>query len=204
MPLTWAETTIPKGRALALDSTGNAYITGFTSSTNFPPPSSIQAVFGGGPFDAYVAKLNPGGTALAYAHPLPLGGINDDEGHGIGVDSAGNAYVTGSTSSVNFPTLNPFQAFGGGTDAFVAELNPTGLALSYSSYLGGSGNEAGNGIALDSGRRSVYPHGHHQFPQFPAGEPFSGLLRRRDFRRVCLENPKSHPHRNQQPYSHPH
>ena len=72
-------------------------------------------------------------------------------GYGIAVDSSGNAYVTGSTCSTDFPTMNPLQpANGGGDDAFVTKLNPTGSALVYSTYLGGSGSDVGNGIAVDS------------------------------------------------------
>ena len=122
-----------------MDSAGNAYVTGSTTSTNFPTASPLQAVFGGGMLlgDAFVAKLNPAGSALVYS--TYLGGSGDDFGQGIAVDSSGNAYVTGSTYSTDFPTANPLQAvFGGGIDAFVAKLNPTGSALVYSTYLGGS------------------------------------------------------------------
>jgi hypothetical protein len=85
-----------------------------------------------------------------------LGGSGDDNliafPWGIlAVDNLGNAYVTGGTTSTNFPTVHPVQATsGGGYDAYVAKLNPTGSALIYSTYLGGTGDDIGRGIAVDS------------------------------------------------------
>jgi hypothetical protein len=136
------------GSGIAVDTSGNAYITGSTDSTNFPTVSPLQAVPGGSG-DAFVAKLNAAGSALLYS--TYLGGNFADSGSGIAVDSSGNAYVTGSTSSTNFPTANPLHAAPGGSgDAFVAKLNATGSALMYSTYLGGSGIDQGSGIAVDS------------------------------------------------------
>jgi uncharacterized protein (TIGR03437 family) len=133
---------------IAVDSFGNAYVTGTTGSTNFPTASSLQATYGGGG-DAFVAKLNAAGSALVYS--TYLGGYGSDQGFGIAVDSFGNAYVTGITSG-NFPTASPFQAShgGGGPETFVAKLNAVGSALVYSTYLGGSGEDYGDGIAVDS------------------------------------------------------
>ena len=108
------------GNGIAVDSSGNAYVTGYTNSTNFPTANPLQAVYGGCG-DAFVAKLNPGGSALVYS--TYLGGSSDDRGYGIAVDSSGNAYVTGYTDSTNFPTANPLQAFSGGFyDAFVTKI----------------------------------------------------------------------------------
>src|SRR5207245_1058594 len=117
------------------------------SSTNFPTASPLQAANGGGIEDAFVSKLNPTGSALDYS--TYLGGSGVDAGNGIAVDALGSAYVTGSTSSTNFPTASPLQAANGGglEDAFVSKLNPTGSALDYSTYLGGSGGDGGDGIA---------------------------------------------------------
>src|SRR5439155_14687294 len=79
-----------------------------------------------------------------------LGGSGDDQGLGIAVDGAGNTYATGSTLSTNFPLQNPFQnTYQGSTDVFVSKLNPFGNMLIYSTYVGGSGNDQGNGIAVD-------------------------------------------------------
>jgi hypothetical protein len=141
---------IDAGLGIAVDSAGNAYVTGFTGSFNFPTtPGAFQTASGGG-CDAFVTKLNATGTALAYS--TYLGGGGSDEGCGIAVDSAGNAYVTGFTYSTNFPTTpGAFQtASGGAADAFVTKVNATGTALVYSTFLGGSSLDQGSGIAVDS------------------------------------------------------
>src|SRR5207253_7212460 len=100
--------------------------------------------------------LNPTGSALYYS--TYLGGSGGDAGDGIAVDALGSAYVTGITSSTNFPTASPLQAANGGgsDDAFVSKLNPTGSALSYSTYLGGSGGDRKSGVDGDAlGRADV-------------------------------------------------
>jgi hypothetical protein len=140
------------GQGIAVDSVGNAYVTGWTTSTNFPTMSPFQPTYGGGHYwgDAFVAKINPTGSAFVYS--TYLGGSDDDGGIGIAADSAGNAYVAGYTYSTNFPTMNPLQAANGGgghADAFVAKLNPVGSALVYSTYLGGSEHDISYGIAID-------------------------------------------------------
>ncbi len=136
------------GNAIAVDSAGNAYVTGMTNSTNFPTVNALQSTYVAAEDTAFVAKLNPSGSALVYS--TYLGGNSFDSGNGIAVDSAGNAYVTGETASTNFPTVNAFQPSNSGEDAFVAELNPSGSALVYSTYLGGNGENSGNGIVVDS------------------------------------------------------
>jgi hypothetical protein len=144
------------GTGIAVDPTGSAYVGGNTHSTNFPTtPGAFQSAFGGGPFDAFVARLDPVGAVLVYS--TYLGGSGDDEGFGLAIDASGNVYVTGSTTSTNFPTTpGAFQTSFGGVgssgfgDAFVTELNPTGSALVYSTYLGGSDDDAGASIALDT------------------------------------------------------
>jgi uncharacterized repeat protein (TIGR01451 family) len=135
--------------AIDVDTAGNAYVTGYTSSTNFPTANAVQAA-NAGTFDVFVTKLNATGTALVYS--TYLGGSSDDAVQAIAVDLSGNAYVTGYTQSLNFPTANAIQAaFGGGVrDAFVTKLNAAGSALVYSSYLGGSGNDQGAEIDVDS------------------------------------------------------
>ena len=148
-----------QGRGIAVDSAGNAYVTGITRSTeaSFPATVGPDLTFNGPGGDAFVAafvaKVNPGGTALVYAGYI--GGARGDQGRGIAVDSAGNAYVTGFTSSTeaSFPvTVGPDLTFNGGVfdaDAFVAKVNPGGTALVYAGYIGGSGNDFGSGIAVD-------------------------------------------------------
>ncbi len=165
-----------QGSGIAVDSSGNAYVTGGTQSTNFPTASPLQAVFGGSSSDeeAFVAKLNPAGSALVYS--TYLGGSGPDYGYGIAVDSLGNAYVTGYTDSTNFPTANPLQAVSGGSgaiftgDVFVAKLNPAGSALVYSTYLGGSGDDVGYGIAVDS-LGNAYVTGYTTSTNFPTASP---------------------------------
>ena len=145
------------GNGIAVDPSGNAYVTGVTTSpgSGFPGTagSSIQNTFGGGDGDAFVAKLNPAGTAILYS--TYLGGSGVDIGIGIAVDPAGNAYVSGETNTPGsgFPGTagSPIQSTfaGGGRDAFVTKLNATGTALVYSTYLDGSGGEICRGIAVD-------------------------------------------------------
>ncbi len=142
------------GYGIAVDSAGNAYVTGNTGSsqTSFPVTVGPDLTYNGGSYgDAFVAKVNPDGTALVYAGYI--GGGGSDYGNGIAVDSAGNAYVTGTTGSpeTSFPVLGgPGLTFNGNFDAFVAKVNPAGSALVYAGYIGGSGNDNGNGIAVDS------------------------------------------------------
>jgi Ca2+-binding RTX toxin-like protein len=142
---------------IGLDPSGNAYLTGETrsSAATFPEtPGAFQTANAGPGFDAFVAKLNPAGTALVYA--TYLGGAGEvDRGTGIDADAAGNAYLTGRTTSTaaTFPeTPGAFQPenAGGPVDAFVAKVNPTGTALGYASFLGGSAVDAGHDIAVDA------------------------------------------------------
>ncbi len=128
--------------AIAVDGAGNAYVTGSTSSANFPlanafQPSLAETFFTG---DAFATKLSSSG-ALAYS--TYLGGNNSDTGNGIAVDASGNAYIAGSTTSNNFPTVNPIQPTNLG--GFVSKLNNLGSGLVYSTYFGNS-----RGIAVDS------------------------------------------------------
>jgi len=157
------------GSGIAVDTVGNAYVTGGASSSNFPTKNPLQLNLGGGQ-DAFVTKLDPIGSALVYS--TFLGGSASDGGSGIAVDAGGNAYVTGSTTSSNFPTKNALQPTPGGSDdAFVTKLDPTGSALVYSTYLGGSGSDGGSGIAVDSGENAYVTGGTASF-DFPTANPF--------------------------------
>jgi hypothetical protein len=167
------------GRGLAIDSPGNAYITGSTTSTNFPLANAFQSTYGGaGNFsfvgDAFVTKINPAGTALVYS--TYLGGNGDDEGSAIALDSAGNAYIAGSTASTNFPLANAFQSTYGGDgefefgDVFVTKINPAGTALVYSTYLGGAGSDYGRAIAVGSSGEA-YITGSVTSTNFPIANP---------------------------------
>src|SRR5437773_1769557 len=140
-----------QGFGIAVDVVGNAYVTGFTGSSDFPTTVGAFQPAIAGIFDVFVTKVNPTGTALVYS--TYLGGSDDDKGKGIAVDTQGNAYVTGSTSSTDFPTTAAaFQTTsgGGGVDAFVAKLDATGTSLLYSTFLAGSGGGFANGIAVDA------------------------------------------------------
>ncbi|MGA3203099.1 MAG: SBBP repeat-containing protein [Bryobacteraceae bacterium] len=136
-----------QGAAIAVDSLGQAYVTGFTSSSNFPLVSSNRGAIGGST-TAFALKLNAAGNTLLYSGYI--GGTNYEVGTAIAVDGNGNAYLAGNTESSNFPTLNPTQAaIGGAIDAFITKLNSAG-AITFSTFLGGGGNENAGGIAVDS------------------------------------------------------
>ncbi len=157
--------------AITLDSSGNAYVAGYTESTNFPTANAFQSNYGGGDSDAFVLKLNASGTGLAYSTFLGgSGGI--DYATGIAVGSSNTAYVVGATESTNFPTSNPYQASNSGSfDGFVANLNASGNGLAYSTYLGGSGDDLGYGIAVDfSG--NAYVTGYTDSSNFPTASPY--------------------------------
>ena len=155
-----------RGFGIAVDSAGNAYIAGYTASTNFPTtPGAFQSNLAGSG-NVFVTKMNPYGSALVYS--TYLGGSGTDSGYRIAVDSAGNAYLNGTTNSTNFPMMTPLQAtYGGGIyDTFVSKLNPTGSALVYSTYLGGSGTDYGQGIAIDTAG-NAYVTGQTTSTNFP-------------------------------------
>ena len=137
------------GRGIAVDSSGCAYVTGTTSSADFPTQNPFQGTIAGG-YDVFVTKLSSSGNSLIYSTFLGGSGYYNDVGRGIAVDSSGCAYVTGSTGSLDFPTQNPFQRIGRGrTTAFITKLSSSGNSLIYSTFLGGDSN-AGSGIAVDS------------------------------------------------------
>ncbi|GIM46468.1 hypothetical protein DNHGIG_20170 [Collibacillus ludicampi] len=138
------------GLDIAVDASGNAYVTGSTESSDFPTtPGAFQTTLAGGS-DVFVTKLNSSGTALIYS--TYLGGSLDDDGFDIAVDPLRNAYVTGSTQSLNFPhTPGAFQTtLAGEYDVFVTKLNPSGSTLVYSTFLGGSGEDESFGITVDA------------------------------------------------------
>ena len=161
------------GSAVALDPAGSAYIVGVTNSTNFPTVSPFQAAKGAQD-DAFVAKINPAGSAWVYA--TYLGGNNEDQGNGIAVDASGNAYLTGYTASTNFPVQSAFRGSNTGVvDAFVTKLNPAGSALVYSTYLGGSALDFGTAIAVDSSG-SAYVTGIVTSDDFPLASPIDATI----------------------------
>lgn len=130
---------------VAVDAQGNSYIAGFTRSANFPVRAPVQGILTG-QVSAFAMKINAGGSAVEWATYLGT----DSQAAGIAVDAAGSAHVAGTVTGA-FPMLNPFQGLrGGGTDGFIAKLSPSGSALVYSSYLGGTDEDTPSGVGLDA------------------------------------------------------
>src|ERR1700687_1294803 len=174
-------TTTTRSSGLAIDSAGNAYLTGWTTSTSFPTtPGAFQTICDDGnacayDCDTFVSKLNPTGSGLVYS--TYLGGSGAEIGSGISIDNASCAYVTGETLSTNFPTTpGAFQTTnytsGYDWDGFVSKLNPTGSGLVYSTYLGGTdmGTTFIYGIAVDSSGEA-YVAGYTSSTHFPTVNP---------------------------------
>ncbi|MDY6852951.1 MAG: SBBP repeat-containing protein, partial [Thermodesulfobacteriota bacterium] len=159
------------GQGLGLDSSGNVFVTGHTDSADFPTAAPYQDSLSGGR-DAFVAKLNDTGTVLVYS--TYLGGSGDDNAQALAVSSSGAAHITGSTTSQDFPTAGYQNSFGGRSDAFVTRFNTTGQTLVYSTYLGGSGDDFGSDIALDSSG-NAYLAGFTGSADFPETSPSQAL-----------------------------
>ena len=138
------------GNKIVVDANNNTYITGETTSLNFPTsPSTIDNTHSGGMNDVFVAKLNAAGDDLVYS--TYLGGGGEDYSYGIALDAGGNAYITGETWSSNFPTVNAYDSNKwGNTDVFITKLNAAGDDLVYSTYLGGIAEDYGYGITVDA------------------------------------------------------
>jgi phage baseplate assembly protein gpV len=167
------------GNAIAVDGRGNIYVAGSTTSVDFPKVSPVQGVPGGGA-DAFAAKIAADGSHVVYA--TYLGGTGFDEARGIAVDGVGNAYVTGTTESPDFPNRNALQsrcvwAERGGCagEAFVAKLSAEGSAILYSTYLGGSGGDSGAAITVDAGG-NAYVAGVTSSIDFPLARPVQPAL----------------------------
>jgi hypothetical protein len=162
-----------EGFTIAVDTSGKAYLTGVTSSADFSTTrGSFQTTYGGGNSDAFVAKIDPkksGAASLIYS--TFLGGSGDENLQNflrdiLALDGDGNVYVTGTTTSIDFPTKDAVQATsGGGFDAFVSKLNAKGSRLVYSTYLGGSGDDFGRGIAV--AKENAYITGQTSSADFP-------------------------------------
>lgn len=164
------------GYGIAVDSASNAYVTGWSNSSNFPvtqgafqPQLGLNAVSDGYIYeDAFVAKLNATGSAFVYS--TYLGGGHSDEGRKIAVDPGGNAYVVGWTAGP-FPLVTPMQAFMGARDGFISKLDASGHSLVYSTYLGGSRDDIAQGVAVDASG-SAYVVGWTDSVNFPAASPW--------------------------------
>jgi hypothetical protein len=155
--------------SVALDGQGNVYVAGGTNAPDFYVVNALQPKPGGG-YDAFLFKLDSG---FNVAYITFLGGAEEDYASAVAVDARGNVYVAGSTASTNFPTASPLQSsLAGKTDGFVTELNPSGTAYIYSTYLGGheSSVEALYAIAVD-GAGNAYVTGETTAADYPTVNP---------------------------------
>ncbi|MBI4280659.1 SBBP repeat-containing protein, partial [Candidatus Uhrbacteria bacterium] len=154
----------PPGRGIAIDSSGNVFITGSTNSIDFPVVSAFQSAYGGGIMDAIVAKINSTGSALVYA--TYLGGSDFDEGAALAIDTGGAAYAAGNTASSNFPLVNALDNTRNGLDGFLTKLDATGASAVYSTFLGGSSIDSAYGLAVDTSG-NAYVVGNTDSANFP-------------------------------------
>ncbi|MCX6827179.1 MAG: SBBP repeat-containing protein, partial [candidate division Zixibacteria bacterium] len=162
------------GYGIAIDGSGAAYLTGWTASLNFPTHNAYQATHQGDNYDAFVTKLSSDGDMLVYSTYLGGSGI-DNRGLDIAVDAFGSAYVTGTTYSTDFPAFSAYQGTNQGSgDAFVTKFSSSGSNLVYSTYLGGSANDEGNGIAVN-GSGSAYVTGFTESSNFPTVNYYQGI-----------------------------
>jgi hypothetical protein len=164
------------GFAIGADAGGNAYVCGVTNpGSNFPLKNPIQGSFGGGQADSFLVKLDAAGQELFGTF---FGGNGDESCQRMVVDAVGNSYFTGNTSSTVFPLVNAVQnSFGGGTsDTWIAQVNPAGTAIAFSSFLGGTGAEAGSGIGLDAGG-NIYVAMPTNSPNLPLVAPVQAVNR---------------------------
>jgi len=149
---------------IAVDAAGQAYVSGYTASIDFPVSSNaFQSSYGGGDFDGFFARLNAAGSQLVYA--TYLGGMGNDTAFAVALDPAGDVYLTGQTQSSNFPLFQALQAASSESDAFVVKLNASSQVL-YSTYLGATGLTTGTGIAADAAG-NAYVAGYTNAPDFP-------------------------------------
>lgn len=141
-------------RAVAVDASGAAYVAGTTGSADFPLQSPYRSVMVGG-MEAFVTKIAASGSALIYS--TFVGGLGADDGYGVAVDSSGNAYLTGTTNSSDFPvTPGVVQSRKKGLyDAFVTKIGPAGNSLVYSTFIGGTGDECGTGISVSTANEAI-------------------------------------------------
>jgi hypothetical protein len=155
------------GSSITVDDSGDAYVTGFTDSNNFPlTPGAYDSSFNGSTSDVFITKIDSSGTSLVYS--TYLGGSSTEFGRGIVIDTNGNAYIAGSTGSSDFPTTpSAYDTTFSNGDAFVTKINATGSALVYSTFIGGSDGESSLSISKDDSD-NVYITGDTASSDFPA------------------------------------
>ncbi|HEY6339878.1 MAG TPA: SBBP repeat-containing protein [Bryobacteraceae bacterium] len=165
-----ADDTQARASGVALDSNGNIYLAGETDSASFPTLNAIQKTYGGGVIDAFALELNSAANALIYS--TYLGGSLGDYAIAMSVDSAGNAYVSGTTQSANFPVYNAIQPhLAGSNNSFAAKIAPGGGSFVYSTYFGGNGGDFSNGSTIDS-NGNFYIYGDTSSTSFPVLNAF--------------------------------
>ncbi len=165
-------------RSIVVDSDGDAFVAGSTTVANFVDFPTVTAndnfTFSHGGFDIIIAEVDPEGTNLLFS--CIIGGTGDDIAYGIGVNSSSNAFIAGRTDSTNFPLQNPLQpGLAGGSDAFVSKMTPDGSFFVYSTYLGGTNDDAAFGIAVDSSG-DAYVAGSTSSADFPTASAFQSAL----------------------------
>jgi hypothetical protein len=163
--------------ALDVDASGNIYVTGDTSSTDFPVPNGFDTAKDG-TWDVFVTKILPDGTGIVWSTFLGGGSVPGafELAEGIAVDASGNVFVAGRTNADTFPTTGGFQTtYGGNEDAFVAKISATGSALLWSTYLGGTDEEEAHVVAVDTAG-NAYVAGFTRSPDFPTLDPFDAAL----------------------------
>lgn len=143
-----------EGAGIAVDDNGNSYLTGRTSSSDFPTLNAFDSSKASGTEDAFVTKLSPNGSALIYS--TFLGGTNGEHAYDIAINQNGNVFVTGWTSSTDFPTQNAYDSnLNGSSDIFITKLSVTGASLEYSTYLGGNDTDRCYDFVLDSNENII-------------------------------------------------
>ncbi|MDP8248086.1 MAG: PQQ-binding-like beta-propeller repeat protein [Candidatus Tritonobacter lacicola] len=157
-----------EGRGIALGADRSAYAVGITDSDDFPTCNSYQPSRAGND-DVWVAKLSSSGSSLVYASYL--GSSADDYGYCIAVDGVGRAHAIGETYASDFPLANPYQSVMQGIDAFLTRFDASGSSLFYSTLLGGSGDDYGRAVAVDSGS-AAYAAGFTSSTDFPVEDPY--------------------------------
>jgi len=171
-----------QGQAIAVDGSGNVYVAGATNSGSnsipLPLTNALQQQYGGGAYDAFIAKITPTNAPSSQLRYLTyLGGEGKDFAFGIAVDGSGNAYVVGETTSTDFPLDTPLQPvwLGSGKnnwgDAFISKIDKAGYFLNWSTYLGGGDDDWANSVALD-GSGGIYVAGSSFSTDFPTVNPF--------------------------------
>lgn len=170
----WGGSSDDEAAAIAVDISGSAYITGLATSDDFPTTANAYQRTADDLQVPFVVKFGPSGQVV---YSTLVGGGLEDSGYGIAVDPQGAAYITGQTDSDSFPvTHHAFQdKIGGGTDAFVVKLDPSGSTLEYGTYIGGSDDDIGNGIAVDAAGEA-YVVGQTASDDFPTVDPIQSTL----------------------------